>query len=279
MASMEVQDALSVRGFADSVGAAVTGLSLANPLPEAAANGLREALLDHGVLVFRSAGLTPERLVGFARTFGELESFPPHPTQFAEHPEIVRLSNVEGLGYPTVGHHWHPDGHVRPEPTSVSLLYCVQPSRQGGETLFADSHRAYDTLPATSKRRLEGVRAQRENAVAHPLVRNHPVTGRPSLYLNAGRTARLLGTDTERPEELVAELVEHLERLDGIYRHRWSAGDLVVWDNAAILHRATPASADPRVVHRVEVKGRVRRSPRATASVTVSSSDPGRPAP
>jgi taurine dioxygenase len=255
MGAVQVREGMSRDGFPDAIGAEVKGFSLAEKPSQAEVEQLHSALLDHSLLVFRATALSPEGLVRFARCFGELESFPPDPTQLAEYPEIVRLSNVEGLGYPTVGYHWHPDGHVRQNPTTLSLLYCVQPSRTGGETLFAGAHQAYETLPAVTKRRIEGVSGLRENGVAHPLVRMHPVTGRPALYVNAGRTAGLIGTESDRADELIAELVDHLEQVEGVYSHEWRAGDLVVWDNAAILHRATPASPDPRIVHRVEVRG------------------------
>ncbi|NNL64709.1 MAG: TauD/TfdA family dioxygenase, partial [Myxococcales bacterium] len=161
-----------------------------------------------------------------------------------------------------------------PNPAAATLLYAMEIPQEGGDTLFADCRAAYDTLPEETRRRCEGARAlfvydydanatQKTAASAsdapqheHPVIRTHPETGRRSIFVNRLMTDHIVGWDREESAALLAQLYAHQEQPRFVIRHRWRAGDLVVWDNRCVLHART--DFDPkarRMLQRVTVEG------------------------
>jgi taurine dioxygenase len=155
--------AFSIAPLSTLIGAEIRGLDIAAPLGEADRQSLRNSLSIHQVLTIRDQSLTPNQFAEFCRSFGELEPFFINAYNLPESPEIYVLSNVRKEGRPIgrdgAGTHWHTDHTFHRAPASVTLLYAVEVPEDGGDTLFADMHGAYDELPAEMKRRLDGLRA------------------------------------------------------------------------------------------------------------------------
>ncbi|MEM9564512.1 MAG: TauD/TfdA family dioxygenase [Actinomycetota bacterium] len=271
------------------LGATVVGFDpAASPGSETVA-ALRQGLVDHGVLVFRGTAISPARLVELGRAFGELEILPEPEKRHPDHPEIFNLTNVRPDGdvvardepqavFLRGTERWHTDSSFRAVPSLCTMLYAVDVPEQGGETEFADMYRAFDDLPAELGASTTGVRLIHSYAfsrannpgaldpmsdeelaryppVAHPLVRRHP-DGRRSLYLG-GHVAGVEGMDDRDGRRLIDEVLAHATQDRFVYRHRWKADDLVVWDNRSTLHRLRPydIAGTRRVMRRITVAG------------------------
>lgn len=269
------------------IGATVTGVSLEDLSPEAFAR-IRDLAYARSVVAIRGLDLPPAAQVRFASRFGELKKIFIKEALSSEHPELFFVSNIiengKPLGSLDAGRFWHTDGAYLKEPHDVSMLYAVEvPTQDGkalGDTYFAGMAAAYEALPATMRRRLDGLRAvhslfhrygvKTESAqamarraleyppVSHPLVVRHPVTGRKGLYLSEGYTTAIEGLPPDESTALLHELCEHVVRPEFQYRHHWAPGDLLIWDNCATLHRATFDYALPqrRLMRRATVAGR-----------------------
>ena len=260
------------------------GLLVQPPEPDhrafAVPGGLRPLLDRHGVLLVRGLDLDGDRYREFASGFGPLETVFPVAHQEPGHPNVRLQSNV-GVGVGSGGEYWHSDGPLTPTPTAVTLLLCREAPRSGGETLFADMRRAYDTLDPAVRDRVErrrgrypcreiGLREMRLAGIpeeeqrhrlttlhdlSHPIVRPHPNTGRKALYLNQ-QWLQGFDDDPADTEELLPLLYAHATREDNVYRHHWCSGDLLVWDNDSVMHRALPPGDGARkITRRITVAG------------------------
>jgi taurine dioxygenase len=196
----------------------------------------------------------------------------------------VRNGHGEHIGLADAGFTWHSDTSYRRQPSRCSLLYAKEvPHRDGkplGDTVFANTIAAYEALPATMKKRLDGLQAihrysmrrRVENSprpkltaaqlaetpdIAHPIVRTHPFTGRKALYVTAGECIGIAGMPDDQAVDLIAELDAHCVRPEFCYRHRWRVGDLIMWDNASAMHLAICdyALLERRLMHRTTVIG------------------------
>lgn len=265
------------------LGAEIRGINLSK-LPDAATfAAIRGFLHQYGVIFFRGQNLTPEQLAAFSACFGELDVH--HMTEhvFPHLPQVRVLSNVKKDGKPVGitngGMHWHSDLSYKPQPALVTLLYAVECPPQGADTQFADMYAAYAALPAEKQRRLRSLRAVHDRnfrysalypnrppltpeqiakvpPVEHPLLRIHPATGRPALFVAKDVVSHIV----DMPEGECRALIDGLEafatRPESVYSHKWQAGDVLVWDNRCTLHRATPYDpAYRRTLYRTQVKG------------------------
>ena len=272
----------------NSFAAEVRGIDLASNINEDDFSALREAFHQRGVLLFRDQQLTEEQHIAFSRRFGPLEIHIARQYLLEGHPEIVVLSNkiVDGkpVGIEDAGRFWHSDLSYIENPSLASLLYAIEvpPPEAGGNTPYASMYEAYDALDEKMKDRLRGLKAvhsyeqrwqkdadrgmQREqlkdsdrqklHEVSHPLVRKHPVTGRPALYVNEGFTVRIEGLPEAESSELLEQLFQHSCQQRFIYTHQWRKGDLIMWDNACVVHSASwydPAYT--RHLHRTTIAG------------------------
>jgi taurine dioxygenase len=279
---------LGYEPLAPTFGARVLDIDLAEPLTQPTRLEIVAALHRHRVLLFRDQRLTPDQLVDFTGTFGRLEDHAAEPALapylLPGRPEVLVISNIFRDGRP-VGYYnnddeeWHADYSWHSGQASLgSMLYCLQAPAEGGATLFADATAAYEELPEAVAVRLEGLHAvhsltylaqrQREctperaappAAEAHlpadvlqPLVRTSPVTGRRSLLLGTMEIRGVAELDQAEGRALLEELAAHVARPRYRYRHQWRVGDLVVWDNLAVLHAATHCDRHrfPRLLHR-----------------------------
>jgi alpha-ketoglutarate-dependent 2,4-dichlorophenoxyacetate dioxygenase len=253
-------------------GARIAGLDLAQPLPAAAGEAIRAAFLAHHVVVFAEQSLSREAQFRFAAGFGEVEAHGGHRPGRKRYGVAHILSNLDDNGNPSfrtsraANYHWHTDKPYQPAPPLLTMLYAVELPPSGGDTEFANMALAYAALPEETKRRIAGLRVvfrpafdPGRPAVDHPLVRTHPDSGRKSLYLGNHAT-HIAGLPEAEGRALLAALLAHATRRRFVYRHRWRPGDLVMWDNRTLLHRALAnydAHTYRRVMHRSVVKGTV----------------------
>ena len=260
-------------------GVAITGIDLAEPLlPEPKAQIL-EAFRDHHVVVFPDQTLTRERQYGFARNFGEIE--PSGQPGSKRHAVAHVISNLDKDGNPAdrssspvSNYRWHTDMSWHAVPPSVTMLYAVELPPTGGDTEFANTSMSYAALPEETRRRIVGLRVvlcwgasggksiaemREDPPVDHPLVRTHPDTGHKALYLG-NHASHIQGMPEAEGAALLDELLEHATQRQFVYAHRWRKGDLVMWDNRCLLHRAV-ANYDMakyrRVMHRSVVRGTI----------------------
>jgi taurine dioxygenase len=241
----------------------IQGVTLDDVETEGVQRRLQYLWLKHQVLVFHGLDTHDEqRLIGLSKIFGRLEIHSRHEYLSPIVPELLYISNIkEGdrkigvLGDGEAG--WHTDQTYRPTPALGSLLaaHIVPPA--GADTSFADMYAAYDALPSTLKKRLEGLRAvhsyeyfnqqysepanhmQRQSGTAqtHPVVRTHPITGRKALYAPKSVVPFIVGMGEQESQALLEELHERSFREEFVYRHKWNVGDGVLWDNACCMHR------------------------------------------
>ena len=280
----------SIRNSGGACGAEID-FDLAGEVDDATFGAIESAFHENIVVVFRDQRLSNQRHIEFSRRFGELEIHIVEKYLLPGYPEILLISNVrnqagEHIGLADAGFTWHTDTSYRRRPSRCSLLYAKEvPQRDGrarGDTVFANTVAAYQALPASMKRRLDGLKAiHRYSArrrvedsprpkltqaqldetpdIAHPIVRTHPHTGRKALYVTAGECIGIEGVPEDEAVELIGELDAHCVRSEFLYRHQWRVGDLLMWDNASAMHLAICDYALPerRLMHRTTVIGTV----------------------
>ena len=244
-----------------------------------------EAFFASQVLVFRSVDLAPAEYIAFAKKFGRPEPHVIDQFHYPGHPDILILSNVQKDGKPTgladAGTYFHTDYSYLDVPARCTMLYSRQVPSKGGDTLFADQYAAYDDLPASMKKRIEGLvalhhygnrddldqgsrtvasvlTAEQEQKMAwvrHRIARKHPITGRTALYAVSGSSFRIEGMPEDEARALLDELRDHATQEKYQLRLKYGVGDIVVWDNASLLHSATLTDpADPRTLWRITIK-------------------------
>jgi taurine dioxygenase len=275
---MQALPSFEIRPFDAPLGAEIVGLDLAHPLSDDDFARLHRAHLDHHVLVFRGQEqLTPAEHVAFSRRWGPLHLHVLSNFALPGQPELLVVSNTrrddgspQGLG--DAGVFWHSDTSYKPRPSLGSQLHAQELPAEGGDTLFANQHLAWERLPQHLKDAVQGKRAEhsylklyeelrRRNPwrpeltpaqIAevppswHPIVRNHPENGRKALFVSEHFTTRVEGLSVEESDALLAEVFEFSTRPEFVYRHHWQAGDLVFWDNRSVMHLATGCPPDQR---------------------------------
>ena len=263
-----------------TLGAIVEDLDL-RALDRSTWPAVEQAFHDHAVLVFPDQHLDEAAHLAFSRWFGPLERATAIP-RAGQRADFTRLANIDGDGavvtdaasrvvQSLVGNQeWHSDSSFKRVAAKASILAAVGVPSEGGETQFADMRAGYDALPLDDRIRIDGLVAQHSFAgdayltdaerevlapVEHPIVQRHPATGRSALFV--GRHARtVVGLDAADGRRLIDDLREHACRPPRIFTHRWSAGDVVVWDNRCVLHRGRPWDmAQPRVMRRLTIAG------------------------
>ncbi|RZL32125.1 MAG: TauD/TfdA family dioxygenase [Rubrivivax sp.] len=278
--------AVEIRPLPGSFAAEVIGLDLSRPLADDTFRRIHRAHLDHHVLVFRNQRITPEQQVEFSRRFGPLQIHVLHQFHLAGHPEILVVSNIvengEAVGLGDAGHFWHSDLSYKETPSLGSMLLAQELPSEGGDTLFADQHAAWVSLPAELKQRVRGLKAEhsylakyeelRERSpwrpklsdeqiaqvkpVVQPVVRTHPETGRLGLFVSEHFTTRIVGLPDDESRALLAELFSYAAAPALQYRHRWQPHDMVFWDNRSVLHLADGCPAHlRRRLHRTTIEG------------------------
>lgn len=252
-------------------GADVTGLDLAKPLDDKTFNRLSDAFNEYSVLAYRDQHLTPEQQIAFSRRWGPLQVNVRSDFNKPGFPELYIVSNIlvdgKPIGSQDAGRYWHTDLCYLPKPTKCSLLYAHELPGPGlGDTMFASNIKAYEQLPASVKKRLEGKKAANsyrymfdrkasefglrpkltdeeakkypEDAI-HPVIRTHPETGKKCIFVCEGYTTHILDMPKEESDELLQLLFDTVQKPENVYRHKWQLGDLMMWDNCAVQHKVS----------------------------------------
>ena len=280
MAMTEARETLNIKPLSDVLGAEITGVDLSKPLDEATKKAIHQAFLDYKVLCFRGQKLAQDEQVAFSELFGTLERHAISNRNNASNPLVHIVNNLGPDGKPSgvvKSTMWHSDKSFRPEPSMATILHAVTLPPDGGDTCFADMSAAYEALSDETKAELDGVKVvhswelSRENInkkltpeeiadappQSHPLVRVHPETGRKALFMGM-HASHLDGQPIEESRRRIIELEEHATADRFVYRHNWRQGDVLMWDNRCLLHRADPnfdAAHYPRVLRRTCLRG------------------------
>ena len=274
---------IETQRIAGSLGAIVSGVNLAEPLAPEVLAEIRAALLDNLVIFFRDQAMTPEKLLRFARYWGEIHLHP-YMAGMPDHPEVLEIVKKSG-DKRNFGGDWHTDQMFTPRPAMGTMLWAKQVPDAGGDTLFSNQYLAYETLSDGMKALISGIRGmcvgnKKKNGAdrlafnaatismksqappkdlppvsPHPLVRTHPETGRKSLYIG-GHVHYLEDMTEEESAPLIGYLYAHSVRPEFTCRFRWEPGSLAFWDNRCTQHFAiNDYPAETRVMHRVTIRG------------------------
>jgi len=285
-AVLQTRQQFDVIPFDAPLGAEVVGLDLSLPLDDTDFARLHRAHLAHHVLVFREQHITPAQQVAFSRRWGPLQIHVLRQFQLATQPEVLVVSNIREDGKPIglgdAGHFWHSDLSYKEKPSLGSMLHAQELPAEGGDTLFANQHTAWESLPAHLQRAVRHLKAehsylaryadlQKKNPwrpnltqaqidevepVVQPVVRTHPETGRLALFVSEHFTTRILGVPEDESRALLDELFDLSTRAEHVYRHRWQPHDMVFWDNRSVMHLAAGCPDDQRrKLYRTTIEG------------------------
>ncbi|MCA9505046.1 MAG: TauD/TfdA family dioxygenase [Myxococcales bacterium] len=278
-----------------NVGVEVVGLDLEKPIDEATSTALRDLWLEHGIVLFRGLGTSPEALLSLSRCIGELEPHPVEVFRHPDHPGLILLTNENGAegpiyefdGVATCGRiPWHTDMAFTTTPNAGAVLRMVKRSQDGGQTGWIDTAMAYDALDEATRERIDpleavylfrgdigemrfnnpgGRRVAESRAtykkfppVVNPLVWTHPENGRKVLNVSTLNIDSIVGMDRQEGDRLIQQLIDHVLQPQFQYMHDWENDDMVLWDNRRTQHCAMGHPADQtRVVHRSTIRGTI----------------------
>ena len=276
---------LSVTPQSAPCGALVQGLDLTRALAPETVAEIRRHWLAHQVLAFPGQAMTVADLERFAITIGPFGT-DPYFKAIPGHPHVAQVRREAAETTPLFAESWHSDWSFLAQPPAATVLYGDVIPPVGGDTLFANQYDAWDALPAALKARLagrKGIHSARrgyardglygekdtgrsmairydDSALAtelHAVGRVHPETGRTALFVSMGYTIGIEGMSDEEATPLLLELFAHQVRPEFVYRHRWSQGMLVMWDNRCVVHAATGGyQGHQRLLHRITVADR-----------------------
>lgn len=279
---------MDVRPHRPEFAAEISGVDLSQPLGDAEIGAIRDAIGRYAVVFFRDQTLTNESQAAFARHFGELEQ----SSQIYRRDRIARIEQAEISDVSNLDHEnkirgredsrrleafsnrlWHSDASFRQVPGALSMLYAHVVPTVGGDTEFADLRAAWDALSDDLKAEIEGLEAEHNHScsraqlgfpeptdekaalppVHQPLVRTLP-SGRRSLYMGS-HASHIAGWPVPEGRMLLRDLLEHATQAAFVYRHQWTAGDFVIWDNRCTLHRGRRFDeSQPRDLRRVTTR-------------------------
>ena len=280
---------MRVKQFDAPFGVEVLGIDVANDVTDQVMGQLTSLLYQHRLLVLRAQHLSPKEYLEFGRRWGRAH---PHVLDHARmkgFPEILPIGNVTERAREDAVRNgavqWHTDQSYEQEPASATMLYSIKAPHEGGETQLTDQVAAYNELNSDMKGKISDlmvlhqygagrvgddeypaspIKTQKQKdrlpVVRHPLVRRHPVTGHAALYGVSGTSFGIEGMDEVEGVALLSALKEHALEEQFIYRHKYSVGDIALWDTLSTMHSATPihfasGETDSRLLYRISVKG------------------------
>ena len=270
---------MQIRKISGALGAEISGVNLSGPLEGEVIASLRRALLDHVVIFFRDQPLTSDKLLAFARKFGDPIEYP-FVKGLDGYPEIIEVAKLEHEKT-NFGGIWHSDTTYLDKPPMGTMLLAREIPPHGGDTMFANMYLAYEALSPAMQKMLSNLTAVNSSAKAdvsrtredriksnptdssnteimaeHPVVRTHPETGRRSLYVNVAHTVRFSGMTEEESKPLLDFLFQHQIKPEFTCRFQWSVGALAFWDNRAGLHNpVNDYHGYRRIMHRITLAG------------------------
>ncbi|NEO53124.1 MAG: TauD/TfdA family dioxygenase [Okeania sp. SIO3B5] len=253
----------------ESIGAEVLDLDV-KLTSSAEAIAIKELVYDHKLVIFRNQSLNEKQYLEFSQKIGTPQIYPQDNYHHPDHPEIFVSSNIlkdgKKFGMPGTGRYWHTDCAFLDEPLPFTMLYPQIIPQSNRETYYLNMELVYEKLPAHLKMYVEGKYLKHEAkwrykvqecdldraiidimhdfenrfpAVQHPAVITHPVTQKKSLYMSSGFTTGIIGLDYETNQKILQELFSFMERDEFIHKHKWNDGDLILWENRTLNHKAS----------------------------------------
>lgn len=265
--------------LSEALGAEIIGVDVSEDISDALFAQILDIWHAHSVILFRNQNLDEEAQVRFASRFGELGRVNNNHNGRSRLPGVMYISNVREDGklvgaLPDGEMFFHSDQCYIERPSMGTMLYSMEVPKQGGNTLFANMYKAYETLPQAIKDKIDGLKAlnvydydnnatqrgsePREGVPSfmHPMVRVHPATGRRALYVNRLMTHHIEGLPREESEQLLEMLFDHQEQRQFVYEHVWKPNELLLWDNRCTLHaRSDFDASERRMMRRVAILG------------------------
>ena len=279
-----------VKKIHDNIGVSIEDIDLSN-LDVVSFQKIQKLWLEHLVIVFPNQNISDEDHIKFGKRFGDLEVHPSLSHRSSKNPEIYRVSNVDENGdiipnketswqYLKQSWLWHTDSSFRKIPSNGSILHGISTTNEGGNTLFANMYKAYEDLDQSLKDKIKNLKvihdhdhiislskelSERKNKghydkldpVIHPLVRRHPSTKKPSLFLSPHTMVSIQNYDNKKGRELLDLLTDHSIQPQYVYKHSWTNHDIVMWDNRCTMHSVEPFDNNniKRIMHRVTLVG------------------------
>jgi len=279
-----------IKKIHENVGVSIEGIDLSS-LDEVSFQKIKKLWLEYLVIVFPNQNISDEDHIKFGKRFGDLEVHPSLSHRSSKNPEIYRVSNVDENGdiipnketswqYLKQSWLWHTDSSFRKIPSNVSILHGISTTNEGGNTLFANMYKAYEDLDQSLKDKIKNLKvihdhdhiislskelSERKNKghydkldpVIHPLVRRHPSTKKPSLFLSPHTMVSIQNYDNKKGRELLDLLTDHSIQPQYVYKHSWTNHDIVMWDNRCTMHSVEPFDNNniKRIMHRVTLVG------------------------
>jgi len=273
------------------IGAEVLNLKLQGEIGDEDRSTLRQAWFEHKVLLFRGQTLTFQQQISFTQVFGELEAPVMHLLKYSDGagqkssvpPEITIVSNIKenGKAIGQLGHgeaYWHSDSNFIEEPPAGAMLHGIEIPPKGGNTSFIDMVSVLETLPPDLRAAIEGRYCKHDPSLSstgqkrkdydevtdvskslgpeHPLIRTHPVTKQQILFLGRRANAYIVGLPIDESEDLLDKLWAHTMAQNCVYEHVWQPGDILLWDNRAVMHRRDSFDdSHRRLMHKTVLKG------------------------
>lgn len=265
---------MQVQKVGTNIGARIEGIDFRAGLDDATVDAVAEALYAHQVVSIDAAEMTPDQHLQLARRFGDLEEN--KTDQFGDHPTVPEITVIDSEAGHTASM-WHADETFLENPPLVNLLHGKQIPPTGGDTAFVSTALAYEGLSPKFQELLEGLEAVHDYGSlyelawqgghdlgqlvadalgkglihSHPVVKEHTVTGRKWLTVNTVYTRFIRGVGRLEAEMLLDLLLRHMQKPEYGFRHRWTEGDLLLWDQQAVQHYAVNDASERRVVHRI----------------------------
>jgi taurine dioxygenase len=252
----------------DEIGCEISGLDVRQLSDPAVAAEVKRLIGKHHMLVFKDQNLGPQEMVDFTNHFGEPDSHILKQFTHRDNPAVYVISNVEErpANVNDVSLNWHTDLAYKTHPSAFVVLYAEQVPPDGADTCFASMQRVYRGMSAEEKALLRGrvatysflkLHAKRPNPdkltprqleeaadVYHPVLRRHPDTGEEILYLNLPDCAGISGLPEDKALGIIKELFDRITDPAHVHAHKWTVGDLVIWDNRTLLHSASYFDAE-----------------------------------
>ena len=248
---------LDLKQVTPGCGAEISGIDLSQPLGDDTIEHLADALAEYCVLFFRDQEITHEQHKTLGSRFGTLHHHPAWPRLVDGHPEIMEIYSDENTKR-IAGEDWHSDVSCDANPPAATILYMIETPPLGGDTLFANTRRAFETLSPSMQQFLAGMTAVHDGEHVyrgrygvdnsdesetyprseHPVIRTHPVSGHRSLFVNRTFTTRLVGLEQRESDALLNMLLDHIEQPEFQCRFQWQPGSVAFWDNRCAQHHA-----------------------------------------
>jgi alpha-ketoglutarate-dependent taurine dioxygenase len=262
---------MNIKALSDKFGVEITDIDITQKLTDADISRIISLLYDKAIVCIRDQNIQPQDLARFGAYFGSPVEHNEENLRLNGLTTVMSLSNADNRDDRQLngGAHWHTDLIHTEEPASFTMLHAVAVPARGGGTLFANQFLAYEALPAVLEEKIrdmiiihcyEGRTDGSMPELRHPLIRQHPASGRKAIYGAADTGIGIVGMETEEARAFYLKIGEYATRDEFIYRHQYRLNDVVIWDNAQLLHAAevlTRARSvdEHRIMHRVSVRG------------------------